>query len=32
MTFTVSNEQKEMIENAIAEIKKTDLYKSMMTY
>jgi len=32
ITFTLAEEQKEMIEEAIKEIKETDLYKSMMTY
>ena len=32
ITFTLSSEQKEIIEEAIAEIKKTDLFKTVMTY
>lgn len=32
ITFTLAEEQKEMIEEAIKEIKESDLYKSMMTY
>lgn len=32
ITFTLSDEQKQIVESAIEEVKKTDLYKSMITY
>ena len=32
ITFTITEEQREEINNAIEQIKKTDIYKSMITY